>query len=182
MAKITNLPPQAYTRDTLVKAIDWVNTQSPAVRERANSADLIVSYYLQARRRADAQMEAPVSGENFKADLKHLAQDLRQFEEPSPPQPVPTMSRPFSPSRMEEVLPHSPHQPHFEPQPPQAPIHQPMAPIHQPAPARATGWQVDARSMDCAHRVIARMNLSHETEALRLLITLGMEKFREMFP
>src|SRR3954468_11192236 len=89
----SKIPPQAYTRDTLVKAIEWLTTQPPAVRERANSADLIVSHYLQARRQAAAiQMEAPVSQENFKADLRHLAEDLKQFEEPSAPPPQPARS------------------------------------------------------------------------------------------
>jgi hypothetical protein len=174
MAQITNLPPQAYTRDTLVKAIDWVNTQSPAVRERANSADLVVSYYLQARRRTDAQqMEAPISGEAFKADLKHLAQDLKKFEEPAPPQPAPTtLNRSFSPSRTEEMI----------YQPAQAPAFAPAPPPSQAQPVTKDSWPVDARSLDNARVVQHRLNLGSEHEALRLLITLGMERFRGMFP
>src|SRR5665213_3819607 len=85
MAMTTNLPPQAYTRDTLVKAIEWLSGQPPSVRERASSADLVVSYYMQACRKSAAHLEAPVSGANFKSDLKHLAEDLKQFEEPTAP-------------------------------------------------------------------------------------------------
>ena len=87
MAVSTSMPPQAYTRDTLVKAIDWISRQPTAVKERASSADLMVSFYLQSCRRSEMQIEAPVSGETFREDLKHLALDLKQFEEPFAPPP-----------------------------------------------------------------------------------------------
>jgi hypothetical protein len=192
MAITTNIPPQAYTRDTLVKAIEWMNSQPASLRERAGSADLIVSYYLQARRRMTAaQMEAPVSGESFKADLKHLAQDLKQFEEPSAPPtqpnrafaqlqegPVPQMDfqNPFNPPRVV--------QPTAAPPPPSQPLQQP-----QPPPATAASqahlpkvvtWTLDPRSLAAARELMQRMNLSHETEALRMLVTLGSERMREV--
>src|SRR5438128_1927389 len=89
MAMIHNLPPQAYTRDVLVKAIDWLATQPQSVRDRGLPADALVSLYLQSRRRSnDWKEEAPLSSENFKSDLKHLAQDLKQFDEPVAPPPV----------------------------------------------------------------------------------------------
>ena len=80
MAMTTKLPPQAYTRETLVKAIEWLSRQPVPVRERATSADLIVSHFLGACRRAEVLNEAPVSGEVFREDLKHLAEDLKKFE------------------------------------------------------------------------------------------------------
>jgi hypothetical protein len=83
------IPPQAYTRDVLVKAIEWIGTQPSTVREKATSADLLVSFYMQACRRASANMEAPVSQENFKTDLKNLAQGLKAFEDPAPPASTP---------------------------------------------------------------------------------------------
>jgi len=222
MAITTNIPPQAYTRDTLVKAIEWISHQSPAVRERANSADLIVSFYLQARRRMTAaQLEAPVSGEAFKQDLKHLAQDLKQFEEPSAPPPY---ARPADgPSRSlshgthlevpEPVQPppqmnshhnhlhtapapqqHSQQHVHLHvqhaPQPPVAPPPQYQAPMHHPevhhAPPQSQAlkgfqWTVDARSLSLAREIQERLNLSSEGEALRMLITLGIERARDMF-
>lgn len=246
MAITTNIPPQAYTRDTLVKAIEWMNQQPASLRERAGSADLIVSYYLQARRRMTAaQMEAPVSGESFKADLKHLAEDLKQFEEPSAPptQPnrafdhlqevsIPQMELPLGPFNPPRVAPqHSVHQPaaaaaeipnvtrlhtvqeHVPvyysepvhqvpaqprvqqqfvppPQPPAQPHHQPpphQAPPQQiytpPAPSapKVTTWTIDPRSLASARELQQRMNLSSETEALRMLVTLGVERMREVF-
>jgi hypothetical protein len=165
MATTSNVPPQAYTRDILVKAIEWMATQPQAVRERANSADLIVSYYLQARRRMTAaQMEAPISGESFKADLKHLAQDLKQFEEPSAP--------PTQPSR---CLSHGPFDHLSE-------IDLPTPQQQSPSAPKVVTWTVDPRSLAVARELQQRMNLSSETEAIRMLITMGAERARAIFP
>ena len=87
MAMTTGLPPQAYTRDILVQAFEWWTVQPQTLKERATSADAIVSYYLQARRRGSVNADAPLSGEAFKADLKSLAEGLKQFEDTvAPPQ------------------------------------------------------------------------------------------------
>lgn len=167
MAMIHSLPPQAYTRDVLVKAIDWVATQAPSVRERAMTADALVSLYLQARRRtSEWEHEAPVSGENFKSDLKHLAQDLKQFEESSAPPQGPPL--------------------HIS-EPVHAPIAEPMirtVPNPQPPPPapKAPSWNLDQRTLSAAREVQQRLNLSSEQEALRMLVTLGIERARSLFP
>lgn len=168
MGMIHSLPPQAYTRDVLVKAIDWVATQSSSVRERAHSADALVSLYLQARRRnTDWQNEAPISGENFKSDLKHLAQDLKQFEEPSAP--------PTNLQQSEPVV---------------APIAEPMfrtverPPTQEvkPQAPKAPTWTLDPRTLSAARELQTRLNLSSEIDALRMLVTLGIERARSLFP
>lgn len=164
MALTTNLPPQAYTRDTLVKAIEWLSSQPASVREKATSADLVVSFYLQARRKAAVQMEAPVSGENFKADLRHLAEDLKQFEEPSAPPTPPSVVHLFS------------AEPIFKPEPvPQS------VPRSEP-PVKPASWPVDNRSLAAARELQQRLNLSSEVEALRMLVTMGAERARALFP
>ncbi|MGE0528612.1 MAG: hypothetical protein AB7G93_05000 [Bdellovibrionales bacterium] len=242
MALTSNLPPQAYTRDTLVKAIEWLSGQPPSVRERANTADLVVSFYLQARRRTPSlQVEASVNPETFKADLHHLAKEFRQLEElPTPPSPPPSpASRPFSRSRgpLEEEsrqeslfrsepetssenrfprpAPRPSPTPAPAPSPPpmlapqvpspsaapmplttaltpqipgphhsgsQTPMHIPMqgpaspstpAPIAAPA---AWAWTVDDRTLQLARKVQERLNLSSESEALRMLVCMGAER------
>lgn len=193
MALTTNIPPQAYTRDTLVKAIEWVSSQPPSVRERASSADLVVSFYLQACRKAAVQMEAPMSSANFKSDLKHLAEDLKQFEEPIAP-PTHASARPSS-----HVLPQTPPEQYFSPPEPifkpegparvELRLEPPVAappPRHEPPPTAppksATSWPVDARSQHAARELQQRLNLSSETEALRMLVTLGAEASKKLFP
>jgi hypothetical protein len=177
MALTTSIPPQAYTRDILVKAIEWLSGQPPIVREKANSADLIVSYYLQANRRASMQTETPVSGETFKSDLRHLAQDLKQFEEPAAPPPPPSRLSSHIPERERERERH-----HEVRDPMPEPIFkpQPLPRIEPPAP-RALTWTIDSRSLTYARDVQQRFNLSSEQEAVRMLVTLGAERLREKF-
>lgn len=212
MALTTNIPPQAYTRDTLVKAIEWVSTQPPSVRERASSADLVVSFYLQACRKAAVQMEAPVSGENFKSDLKHLAEDLKKFDEPSasPPHSGRLSTHDGYHQQSLRPLPQTPPETYFAPpepifkpeprqqelrlEPPPAPppqVQMPPPPVaprveHRPdpppPPKLATSWPVDARSQHAARELQQKLNLSTETEALRMLVTLGAEAAKKLFP
>ena len=235
MALTTNIPPQAYTRDTLVKAIEWVSGQPPTVRERANSADLVVSFYLQACRKA-ASTETPVSGASFKTDLRHLAQDLKKFDDPTSAPPPPgrlsahdnLRTLPAKPT--EEYF--SPPEPIFKPAPQirvepqfraepkyqeqlrmeiprfeatrsessreqsnqgsQLPLMQQEPSLAQtlalnPAPVtdvvpKGSAWVMDSRSMDAAKVLQLRLNLSTEAEALRMLVTLGAEAAKKLFP
>jgi len=166
-ARPSSAPPQAYTREILVKAINWIQGQPPAVRARATSADLVVSHYLQACRRADMQSTTPVSGEAFREDLKNLAADLKQFEDPvvAPPTP-PSFSHGPVHTSAPEVTPPSP---------------QTSPPTPRPSSESLLTWSVDARSLSQARELQERLNLGSETEALRVLIILGTEKARELF-
>jgi len=179
MAKVHNLPPQAYTRDTLVKAIDWVATQTQSTRERASSADALVSLYLQSRRRNEWQAEAPASSEHFRTDLKNLAEDLKQFEEPSVPPQVNHVQQQLEP----RYEPYVSAPPAYRPPTHQQQQHQ--RPVEPPPPKpepRESGWVVDARTLSAAKEIQARLNLSSDTEALRFLVTLGIERARQLFP
>lgn len=179
MAVTQNLAPEAYTRDTLVKAIEWVSSQPPQVRERAKSADLIVSLYLAARRKAAATMESPQT-ESFKADLKSLAEEFRAADEPALAPPSPPPPQPMPATR-------SPSHTTFEPQAQAAPPQ--SVPARFPSAVRAPAqravqnfqWAVDDRSLEIAREVQDRFNLSQESEALRLLIQLGSERMRQLF-
>lgn len=237
MAVINSIPPQAYTRDVLVKAIEWMQHQPPSLREKATTADLMVSFYMSAcRRNAASNLEAPVSQENFKADLKHLAEGLRQFESAPPPPPAGRFS-PYGRARAEiaeKVEP--PRAAHRAPnlnkvEPLFAPVDEAetmgagqeiaqaapgtSGPYHYipgvtqgnhphmqaghvddgtvrnghaqslhatPASDATTQWSPDARSLAAARALQQRLNLGSEGEALRLLITLGSEVARELFP
>src|ERR1700733_1665405 len=89
-----HLPPQAYTRDMLAAAYEWLRSQPSSIRELATSSDNLVSLYLQSRRRPNALNQlvpnskgegasamSGASGEAFKNDLKNLAEGLKQFED-----------------------------------------------------------------------------------------------------
>lgn len=84
MASGPNLPPQAYTRETLSIAFNWLQTQPESVRKQATTPDVLVGLYMRAQRFGGSSLEteAPVSSQAFMSDLKHLAEGLKQFEEP----------------------------------------------------------------------------------------------------
>ncbi|MCB0415140.1 MAG: hypothetical protein KDD50_12450, partial [Bdellovibrionales bacterium] len=85
-----NLPPQAYTREDLQEAFEWLKSQPISVKERASSPDLLVSLYNHAKRHGasvfsnnNQGLKGPIKSnpEDFKSDLKNLAKGLRQFDE-----------------------------------------------------------------------------------------------------
>lgn len=196
MALTSKIPPQAYTRDTLVKAIEWLSGQPAAVRERANSADLIVSHYLQSRRQA--AFEPSPAFEAPKTDLKSLAQDLKQFDEPplfpqavpqSIPQPVPqpvprpTRVQAIAEEHVETVVNQHRQDSLFRQQ--NVPQQQELR-IENAAPSvrttettvKGVAWTVDPRSLAIARDLMEALNLSSEGEALRMLVSLGAERLR----
>ncbi len=84
MASGPTLPPQAYTRETLTAAFNWLQTQPDSVRKLATTPDALVGLYVRAQRFGASSLEAdaPVSSQNFMSDLKNLAEGLKQFEDP----------------------------------------------------------------------------------------------------
>ena len=206
----TGLPPQAYTKETLAEAYKWVNTQPDHIRRAATSSDALVGLYLNAQRRNQegfdsfydrdqvqtAKNSAPVSGEQFKKELKSLAIGLDEFVDDSPaPQ---ARSRSTSPPQVTNPspsfdLPAVP--PHVSPT-----AHQGSTTTTtesqssslrfsgevQKTSSRQTTSSVtadlDAVSQQRLSQVRASLNLSSDTEALRMLITLGFEKIKGVLP
>ncbi len=66
------LPPQAYTKETMLKAYAWVMNQPASIKELATTPDILVSLYLKAQRDGLDSLERP-SIQNFRDELKSLA-------------------------------------------------------------------------------------------------------------
>jgi hypothetical protein len=99
MAIGSNLPPQAYTRETLTQAFNWLQSQPDAVKKLAPNPDSLVALYRRSLRyggNIDLENEAPISSQNFISDLKNLAEGLKQFEEPRLEPQVPAFAAPNS--------------------------------------------------------------------------------------
>ena len=165
----SNPPPQAYTKETVSQAYEWLFDQPASVREVAGDLDTMVALFLQAKRRkAPGVSTNPVSAKAFKDELKGLAENFKQFEPakevaPAAPEPAPV-----------------PQQMPLPPQP-VAPAPQPMVSFQPPAPTSSL-TQLDEKSLQQIRRVMGSLNLSSESETLRLLISLGYEKVREILP
>ena len=64
-------PPQAYTREVLAKAYSWLKDQNEETKAQAQTADALVSLYLQSLRHKKEEKTA-----QFKTELKSMAKDL----------------------------------------------------------------------------------------------------------
>lgn len=125
MAIGPTLPPQAYTRETLTAAFNWLQSQPESVRKLATTPDALVGLYIRAQRYGNSNFEndAPVSSQNFMSNLKSLAEGLKQFEQ-SPM--TPPLGPHMNPNVNQQTMPQQP------PPPPQAaPSHQQPSNVHQ---------------------------------------------------
>lgn len=168
-------PPQAYTREMLNKAYEWLKSQPKIVQERATNTDTMVSLYLHHRRvhgmrTTPAEANSPSVEESFKTDLKAVAEGLRQFEEPVVYSPQVSHQSVFHPPPPPESL--APPLPQTPPPPISAPK------ISSP-PHKSPGFGfLDARTQQMANDVRERLNLSHDDEAIRMLVVIGYERLQ----
>jgi hypothetical protein len=157
--------PQAYTRDTIAQAYEWLQTQPSHIRELANNTDGMVAMFLQAKRRGPNTLTSgPATSESFKQDLKTLAEGMRQFEERAAqeaanniPTQVPT------PAQTQKATPLAQTQP-------AAPIMQTNAQTH------------DIKTQQILTEVRHKLNLSTDQEAMRMLVAIGHERLSDILP
>ncbi len=190
--------PQAYTKETLSKAFEWLQHQPVSVKQAAANPDILVSIYLQAQRQGIQKIDAdaPVSSRKFIDDLKTLSRDFAQFDDvpattptvakqmlqqtapvrapeiPLPPQPVaqPPLSQPTVTAQPTPNL----AQQHAAAAAPQAP-YQPSQPMRQQMAADGF-FSLDEKSLMVVRRVQERFNLSTPQEALRMIVAVGIEQ------
>lgn len=185
------LPPQAYTKDTLVKAYQWLQGQSESIREMATTPEVLVSLYLKAKLQGDGALERP-SIQNFKNELKNLAGMMGEFEVVETPQfthgptalhtvPQTTEPPPFVPSPGIAMA-----QPSIQtispPNSSSSTISTPSAESISPATSAHRGQLqgLDTRSWLMIQEVKNQLNLSNEQEALRMLISVGHQKIKNL--
>lgn len=198
MAQQVSLPPQAYTRETIVKAYEWLKVQPDSIREQANNVDRLVTLYLYSQRQSDSGLTILTppekwspkdleSVEHFKSDLKTLAKGLKQFEKTSP-----TGSSHFHrpPTSGKEVLQESQVQARVplegaakmsqtnyntSAQPQGSPL------SHGAQVSSSAPWVWDEKSASAIRSTKERFNLSSDQEAVRMLLSIGFEKLRDTF-
>ncbi|KHD89101.1 MAG: hypothetical protein OM95_04510 [Bdellovibrio sp. ArHS] len=171
------LPPQAYTKETLLKAYQWLTVQNSSIKEMATTPDILVSLYLKATRDGDHALDRP-SIQNFKNELKSLAGMMGELDGPS--------SRPAMTSRQSQVV--TPvqqvqqvQQVHVVPTPAAATATQTQVSYTEKT-VTATTLQPDLMSLldSCSQGMIQEVkdefNLSSDLEALRMLIKVGYSR------
>lgn len=195
MASGPTLPPQAYTRETLTTAFNWLQTQPESVRKMATSPDALVCLYTRAQRMGSATLEseAPISSQNFMSDLKNLAEGLRQFEDPKPVQAAPVKAQRPTPISAQNPAPVAAPNRFAGAQ--VTPLHQPVADEHRffeqhqpaqthlsaPVAAASVGLSVlNERSFAMIQEVKAALNLSSDSEAANLMVALAYKNLKNL--
>lgn len=166
------LPPQAYTKDILLKAYQWLMTQESSTKEIATTPDILVSLFLKAGRDGDSVLERP-SIKNFKNELKSLAGMMGELDRPANPAGAsaagPAVAAPIARSTQTTAYP--------LPQTQVSYTEKTMtATTHAPNPLEI---------LDCGTRLMIQevkeeFNLSSDLEALRMLIKIGYVKSKGM--
>jgi hypothetical protein len=191
MSIMNPLPPQAYTKDTLVQAYAWLQGQGESIKELATTPDVLVSLYLKAKMQGNHALERP-SIQNFKNELKNLAGMIGEFEIVESPNPSRANTADEAPStvRMRSKFSTSQNQP-----PQQLPLqnstvtssslfeqnHQHQSIDGQTLPgSKRTSQDLDSRSMDLIQEVKIQFNLSSDTEAMRMLIAVGYNQVKSL--
>ncbi|KYG70396.1 hypothetical protein AZI85_00100 [Bdellovibrio bacteriovorus] len=178
------LPPQAYTKETLLKAYQWLTVQNSSIKEMATTPDILVSLYLKATRDGDHALERP-SIQNFKNELRSLAGMMGELDGPARPvmaQPQPTPVTVAPPVQQVQQM-------------------QQVQQVHVvPAATTATQTQVsytektvtattrqpdlmemlDSCSKGMIQEVKEEFNLSSDLEALRMLIKIGYSRSKTL--
>lgn len=171
------LPPQAFTKETLQRAYQWLLQQNSSIKEIATSQDVLVSLYLKAQRNGEASLETPTI-QNFKQELKslaHLIGDLNG-QTGNGSGSVTANAAPQN-SHLAQTYPagasiFSPNQP----SPPSS--GQNSAP---PSPGlKDLGIHLDSQSLSAIAEVRTNLNLGSDSEALRALISVGYKHLRRI--
>ncbi len=203
----TDLPPEAFTKKTLQDAFNWLQDQPEPVKASVHTPERLVSLFRKSQRLDD--QDAPVSSKKFLDDLKSLATSLDQFN-PSRSR-LHDFSPPSAIQQNEELLPPPPSSVSatietYSPQKRAAASHINQAPSSLDSSGRTHTTEtemetqkasleftrqrqrittqttdLDSESLKRVSDVRKRFNLGSDQEALRLLISLGFEKFSQ-FP
>jgi hypothetical protein len=199
------LPPQAYTKETLLKAYNWLQSQSDQVKELATTPDQLVSLFLKSTRLGQdslqrytnsntipsVQITPPTSNghadkderpslQNFKSELKNLAGMMGDLEKPptiNPNAPIPSYQGPAG------ATPYASNGSSVHTSTTNAYVSAPTQNNHVSSPAinASSAVSYDEMTQNLIREVKNELNLSSDTEALRMLVKIGYQKVRSLY-
>lgn len=149
------LPPQAYTKETLSKAFDWLQYQPDQVKQVAVSPDVLVGLFLKAQRQGldHIDVDAPVSSKRFLSDLKNLKKDMAQFDDGSSSAQNSVQTQVTQTTTVSETK-----------------------SMNVNSSASSLLGALDAQSLQSIRIVQERFNLSTPQEALRMIVAVGTKQ------
>lgn len=176
------IPPQAYTKDSLLKAYAWLQNQDPSLKEMATTPDILVSLYLKATRDGDAVLDRP-SIQNFKHELKQLAGLMGEFEkEGTPPAKSAdalNIQGPIQPPKRESVS-KTPEAITLDFQALEKKFNSGVVPQMPTQVAVPGSLELDSTSIALINEVRQKLNLTTNQEALKMLIQVGYNKVKKL--
>lgn len=162
-------PPEAYSKELLSEAFNWLQNQPESVRELVQTPENLITIYRNEQKKM--QTDAPVSSKQFVSELKSLAKGLEEFDNDGPKTSAVSNSAP-APT------------PTPAPPPPQKEYSSsPRGKIHQPTSSPKTpmaSHDMDPRTRQMVQETRLRFNLTSDAESLRLLVALGHEKLSKI--
>lgn len=178
------LPPQAYTKDTLLKAYSWLQNQNASIKEMAATPDILVSLYLKATRDGEAVLERP-SIQNFKNELKSLAGLMGELEKPPVDFALESPKTNFlSKDLPSEKLGEAIRSQIFSPPAPAAALEtslpQQVQTLSPKTSTTSPSLIVDEKSFFMLQEAKAKLNLSSEQETLRVMIKIAFDRLQNL--
>lgn len=209
------MPPQAYTKEVLASAFDWLSRQPDHVKKSIRTSEDLVGIFLKTTRlkegstynQSSSQATASdlASTKSFRNELQGLALNLKQFED-----------RPAQASQPEESTQHSSEYLHelslmMKSQNDSQPTNNNTAPtdmrneivrekppasnpspsmnklenselnLDHPENANTVFLKLDKKTISAIEIAKDRLNLSSNTEAIRVLVSLGEKHLRKVF-
>lgn len=162
------LPPQAYTKETMLKAYAWVMNQPPSIKELATTPDILVSLFLKAQRDGLDSLDRP-SIQNFRDELKSLAGMMSSLS-PDTSSSIPLRAGEPSPGMSASNAISSTA----------SPVASSTTSVSSTnSVAKFSIESLDERSLSMIREVKTRLNLSNDSDALRALIQLGFHALRD---
>lgn len=180
------LPPQAYTKETLQKAYEWLLAQSSSVKELARDKDIMVSMYLTAQRNGEAALETPTV-QNFKQELKSLTSLMKDFDpsaEAHKSMSLPNVSKSSlsqsSGQTLQALQSQALQSQSIQSQVMQSQVVQSQMTTSQTVVSYDVSSLLDDKTLSAVREIQEKLNIGSEVEALRVLVTLGLKQFKKL--
>lgn len=184
---LQRLAPQAYTKETLIKAFEWLQSQDDSIKSIATSVDALISLYMKAKLQGEESLHR-LSIKNFKNDLQNLASIVGDWDrsaessgDRSNPNSTPPHAAGWSVSSSGSlgVKPSIQAQQNSDP----IPSLQPNAGVTNQSAAATPSTKSSVLPPELERDLLEltrALHLSHQDETLRMALRIGIEQLKRL--